>query len=39
MDGFEGIFWRSIQQDLDVDSEGDENSRKTLRFWLEHVGG
>lgn len=39
MDGFERIFWRSIQQDLDVDSEGDENSRMTLRFWLEHVGG
>lgn len=39
MDGFEGIFWRYIQQDLDVESEGNGEFKDDSGFWPEHVGG
>lgn len=39
MDGLEGIFWRYIQQDMDVESKGDGEFKDDSGFWLEHLGG
>ena len=39
MDGLEGIFWRYIQQDMDVESKGDgefkDDSGFGLSMWVD----
>lgn len=35
----DGIFWKNIQQDMDVESKGDGEFKDDSSFWFEHVGG